>query len=69
MPANGLIAVVMPGGHVAFELVVKDARVVDMPPYARRLRLPADARMTWRALAARGCKLTWEPESDERNAP
>jgi hypothetical protein len=43
-------------------LVVRDAVVVDAPPYARRWALGADARVLWRRLARNPAnRLEWLP--------
>lgn len=42
-------------------LVVKDAVVIDCPPYARRWAMGKDARALWRQGAQRGVNLVWIP--------
>lgn len=43
-------------------LVVKDNRVVDCPPYARRWALGRDAREVWRQQTRASAMLVWIPD-------
>jgi hypothetical protein len=58
-PANGLIWWSTPKATVG--LIVRNAMVVDCPPYARRWALGRDARALWRHGAGSGVNLVWIP--------
>lgn len=58
MTADGMIW--MSTVKATVGLIVRDAVVVETPPYARRL-LGQDARQVWREQAQRGARLEWLP--------
>lgn len=62
MTANGLIWCSTPKATVG--LVVRDGRVVDCPPYARRWAMGRDAREVWREQYRAGVEMVWVEDTD-----
>lgn len=56
---TGLIYAVLPRATVG--LSIAEGRVVDAPPYVRRMR-GMDARQAWRDLARQAIRLEWLPD-------
>lgn len=49
-------------------LVVRDGKVVEAPPYARRWALGRDARQLWREGTRLGARLEWLPDATARRS-
>jgi hypothetical protein len=58
--ASGLIVYSTPRATVG--LIVRDGRVVDCPPYARKWAMGRDARELWRDGKRKGAQLVWLPD-------